>query len=390
MKSPLSLSEAIAGAATLLATEPARAQSQAEAILEAAPGDPRALLILASAHRRQGDASSAHGLLVPLAKAHPRAARTQYELGLVLGMLGEAAGAVAALRSAVALNHDLPEAWRALGDHLYAAGDVTGAESAYAEHDRASIEDPALRPAADDLLNGRLIEAETQLMAHLRANPDDLSAAHLLAEAFLRQDRLDEAESLFAYVLEREPGQDATRFNYARALFRRQAAADALGQMRRLLATDPNNSAYRNLMAACLALAGRHDEALVLYEGLLADFPNDPRIWLNKGHALRTIRRSDDAVAAYRRAIDLAPQFGEAYSSLADLKTAPLTGDDAAAMAAQLDRADLEDSDRLHLHSALGKALEDRGAHERAFTHYAKSAKSADRAWLTTPMPPPR
>ncbi|HZK99886.1 MAG TPA: sulfotransferase [Caulobacteraceae bacterium] len=375
MKSPLSLNEAINGAAALLASEPAQAQSHAEAILKGAPDDPRVLLILASAHRRQGAARSAHALLAPLAKAWPRAARTHYELGLVLSILGDTTGAIAALRRAVGLDHDLAGAWRALGDVLFATGDVTGADNAYAEHDRSAIEDPALRPAADDLFNGRLIEAETRLMAHLRVHPADLSAAHLLAEAFLRQERLDEAESLFAHVLEREPGQDATRFNYARALFRRQAAAEALDQMRRLLATDPNNSAYRNLTAACLALAGRHDEALVLYEGLLADFPNDPRIWLNKGHALRTIRRPDDAVAAYRHVIELAPQFGEAYSSLADLKTAPLTARDEADMAAQLARADIEENDRLHLHYALGKALEDRGAHQDAFAHYAGGAR---------------
>ena len=375
MKTPLSLSEAINGAAALLASEPARAQGQAEAILKGAPDDPRALLILASAHRRQGAARSAHALLAPLAKAWPRAARTQYELGLVLGMLGDTVGAIAGLRLAVGLDHDLSDAWRALGDLLFATGDVTGAESAYAEHDRGAIEDPALRPAADDLFNGRLIEAETRLMAHLRVHPADLNAAHLLAEAFLRQERMDEAETLFAYVLDHEPGQNATRFNYARALFRRQAAAEALDQMQRLLAVDPSNSAYRNLTAGCLALAGRHDEALVLYEGLLADFPNDPRIWLNRGHALRTVRRLDDAVAVYRRAIELSPQFGEAYSSLADLKTAPLTARDEAAMMAQLGRGDIEEKDRLHLHYALGKALEDRGAHEGAFAHYDRGAK---------------
>jgi tetratricopeptide (TPR) repeat protein len=372
---PLSLAEAVAQAAASLASQPARAQSQAQAILGAAPGDPRALLILASAHRRQGKARAAHGLLAPLAKAHPRAARTHYELGLVLADLGDNPGAIAALRHAVGLNHDFPEAWRALGDQLFAAGDVTAAEKAYAEQDRTSIEDPALRLAADDLFSGRLVEAETRLLAHLRAHPQDLAAAHLLAEAFLRQERLDEAESLFAYVLERDPAQNATRFNYAQALFRRQAAGEALEQMRRLVASDPKSTPYRNLTAACLALAGRHDEALVLYRGLLAEFPNDPRIWLNQGHALRTTRRTEEAVAAYRRAVELAPQFGEAYSSLADLKTAPLTAADEAAMTAQLARADIEEGDRLHLHYALGKALEDRGRHADAFGHYAQGAR---------------
>ena len=374
MNAPVSLAVAVERAAALLAAEPAQAQREAEAILNAAPNDPRVLLILASARRRQGDAAAAHALLAPLAAAYPRAARTQYELGLALGDLSDTAGAVAALRQAVALNADLPEAWRALGERLFAAGDISGAEAAFAEHERAAITDPALRPAADALFAGKPVEAETLLWSHLKIRPDDLGALHLLAEAFLRQDRLDEAESLFAHVLQRKPDHDGARFSYAMALFRRQAAADALEQIQRLLEMDPRNSPYRNLAAACLALAGRHDEALTLYEALLAEFPAHPRIWLNYGHALRTIRRRDDAVAAYKRAIDLAPQFGEAYWSLANLKTVPLTADEEGAIAAQLQRPDLEADDRLHLHYALGKACEDRRAYPAAFAHFAKGA----------------
>ena len=375
MNETISLAEAVNHAATLLAADPTRAQIEAEAILKAAPGDPRTLLILASARRRQGDAAAAHDLLAPLARAYPRAARTQYELGLVLADLGEEAAATAALRQAVALNHDLPEAWRALGDRLFKAGDVSGAEAAYAEHERTSILDSALRPAADALFAGDPIDAEHRLRAHLLNYPDDANALRLLAEAFLRQDRLDEAEFLFAQCLERDPGHDGTRFSYAMALFRRQAAAEALEQMQQLIARDPDNSAYRNLTAACLALAGRHDEALALYEALLAEFPSHPRIWLNYGHALRTLRRRDDAVDAYKRAIALAPRFGEAYWSLANLKTVPLTEAEAAAMAGQVERPDIADDDRLHLNYALGKTFEDRRQYAAAFARYADGAK---------------
>ena len=374
MSEAVSLADAVNRAATLLATAPARAQSEAEAILKSAPGDPRVLLILASARRRQGDAAAARAILEPLAKAYPRAARTQYELGLVLADLGEAAPAIAALRRAVALNPDLPEAWRALGDRLFKAGDVTGSEIAYAEHERTSIQDPVLRPAADALFAGNPLDAEHRLRTHLLTHPADVNAQRLLAEAFLRQDRLDEAESLFAQCLERDPDHDGARFSYAMALFRRQAAAEALDQVQRLNARDPGNAAYRNLTAACLALAGRHDEALTLYEALLAEFPRHPRIWLNYGHALRTIRRRDDAVDAYKRAIALAPRFGEAYWSLANLKTVPLTEAEEAAIVGQLGRPDVDADDRLHLNYALGKAFEDRGEYGAAFARYADGA----------------
>src|SRR3954453_24223401 len=107
------LSAAAERAAALLATDPALAGREAEAILKVARSDPRALLILGSARRRLGDAKGSRLILAPLAKAYPRAALTQYELGLALAELGEWRSAIEALRSATSLNRDLPDAWRA-------------------------------------------------------------------------------------------------------------------------------------------------------------------------------------------------------------------------------------------------------------------------------------
>ena len=101
VKTSTSLAESVNRAATLLAADPAAARREAEVILARAPDDPRVLLILASARRRLGDTKGALGLLSPLAKAYPRAARTHYELGLVLGELSDTTGAIAALRTAL-------------------------------------------------------------------------------------------------------------------------------------------------------------------------------------------------------------------------------------------------------------------------------------------------
>ena len=370
-----SLNAAIARASELLAADPALAERQAKAILERLPTDPRAILILGSARRRQGDPAAARALLAPLAKAHPRAAHTHYELGLALRALGEGAPAVAALRQAVAVNRDLPEAWRALGDQLFVDGDTVGAEGAYAEHGRACVRDPVLRPAADALFDGRLAVAERTLRERLRARAADTTAMHMLAQTATRQGRDGEAELLLARCLELDPGFDGARFDYANVLFRGQKAKEALAQIERLLARDTEAPPYRNLAAACLCLVGEYERAIEIYERLLTDYSRQPKIWLNYGHALRTIGRREDAVAAYDRCIALAPGLGEAYWSVANLKVSRFSAGREADMAAQLARRDLPDEDRLHLHYALGKAVEDRGQHGAAFEHYAQGAK---------------
>ena len=371
---PDSLNVAVGRASAILGADPAGARREAEAILRSAPKDPRALLVLASASRRLGDPAAALAVLRPLAAAYPRAAHTHYELGAALAAGGDSRAAISALRHAVSLKRDLAPAWRALGDLLFATGDEAGARAAFAEHDRAVITDPALAPAADAIFADRIADAEDRLRAHLQARPDDPAALRLMAEVYGRLDRWGDAETLLARAIELQPNHDGARFSYATALFRQQKAAEAILHVEGLLARHPGEPPYRNLMAACLGLAGEFEREIALYEGLLAEFPRQPRIWLNYGHALRTVGRAGDAVAAYKRAIALAPDLGDAYWSLANLKTAPFSPDEEAAMASQLARPDLDPDDRLHLHYALGKAFEDRDEPAASFEHYARGA----------------
>jgi tetratricopeptide (TPR) repeat protein len=372
---PGSLAAAIELASALLATDPAQAGRRARDILQATPDDPRGRLILGSALRRQGDFAAARAVLEPLARAYPNAALTQYELGLAFSGLGDAPAGIDVLRRAVGLKPDLAEAWKALGDELFRAGDVAGAEAAFKAHVRAAVRDPHLMGAADALFADDAVLAERLLRAHLGDRPDDTAARQMLAQACVQLGRRDEAQGLLAACLQADPGRDGARFQLAELLFHQQKAAEALPHIRALLAREPDDPAFRNLLAACLGMVGDYGPAIEIYERLLADYPKHPRIWLNLGHALRTVGRRDDAVAAYRQCIALAPGLGDAYWSLANLKTASATAGLEAAMRSQLARSDLTDDDRLHLHYALGKALEDRGEPAGAFGQYSAGAE---------------
>ena len=66
------------------------------------------------------------------------------------------------------------------------------------------------------------------------------------------------------------------------------------------------------------------------------------------------------------------PGFGEAYWSLANLKTFRFDAADIDAMRLQLQRDDLAKDQRAQFEFALGKALEDAADYEAAFAHYAK------------------
>lgn len=368
------LSVALEHASGLLGADPRLARRQAEEILRVVPGEPRALLILGAAFRLVGDPLTAQNVLEPLAGTQPNAASVHHELGLALASLGESERAISALRRATSLKPDLPDAWRALGDQLTLAGRTQDADAAYAQHIRTSVNDPVLMQAAVALCEDRLAVAERLLRDHLIRNPTDVAALRMLAELGTRLGRYGDAEAMLAHCLELAPSFTGARHNYAIVLYRQQKPAEAIPHIEALLAGSPKDPAYRNLMAAALGLVGEYVRAIALYEEVLADYPRQPKIWLSFGHALRTAGRRDEAVSAYQRCIAMAPRLGEAYWSLANLKTERFSLEEEATMMRHLASSDLEDDDRLHLHFALGKALEDRGLFESAFNEYAKGA----------------
>lgn len=93
---------------------------------------------------------------------------------------------------------------------------------------------------------------------------------------------------------------------------------------------------------------------------------------MSYGHALASAGRQTDSIAAYRRCIALSPELGEAYYSLANLKTFRFDDAELRAMRERLQDPGLTDEDRVHFHFALGKALEDSKSFPESFAQYAK------------------
>jgi len=366
------LDVALAHAARLLGSEPALAAEQAREILRAVPGHPGASLILGSAQRVVGDSAEAISTIEPLSRAHPEWAAAHYELSLALAAVGRGESAVAALRHALQLKPDLADGWRRLGDHLSAMGDTPGAEAAYAAHVKASTRDPRLLAPAAALYEGRIAVAEGLLRDHLKNHPTDVAAIRMFAEVAARLGRLTDAENLLARCLELAPGFTAARHNYAVVLQRLGRATEALREADLLLADDPRNPGLRALKAAALARLGEYEHAIALYEAVIADYPQQSRLWMSYGHAVKTAGQQSRSIEAYRRSIAIEPALGEAYWSLANLKTYRFSDADVATMRAQLARQDLGDEDRWHFHFALGKALEDAGEYAESFSHYSE------------------
>ncbi len=280
---------------------------------------------------------------------------------------------IAALTAATAANPGDAHAWQRLADLHHQNDDQPAANHAQAQSLRAAARDPALIAAANALLANDLPVAERLLKSRLREQPMDVPAIRMLAELAGRIGRFGDAEKLLRRAVELAPSFDAARHNLAVVLQRQGKAEAALAETDTLLARDPDSPGYQVLRAAILVRLGEYHAAIALYDTLLASHPEQPRAQMSHGHALKTVGQQDASVAAYRRAIQHAPTLGEAWWSLANLKTVKFSAADIAAMQAALTQPDIADEDRFHLEFALGKALEDAGDHDGSFAHYRRA-----------------
>jgi tetratricopeptide (TPR) repeat protein len=365
-----SLQVALQHAARLLTADPRLAFEQAQEILKSVPHHPLAILILGTALRLLGRLDEAVAILEPLSSAQPRSAHTFFELGMVLTELGRDDAALKALRRAVYLDSDLPDAWRTIGDLLTARSDLAGADAAYAQHLKSSTKDPRLMTAAAALCENDIPQAESRLRQHLKSYPTDVAAIRMLAEVAGRIGRYEDAETLLTRALELAPSFSGARHNYALVLQRQNRYAEALAQAELLIAAEPRDIGHRNLKAVVLAKIGDYPQSLEIYADVLARHPNQPKIWSSYGHALASAGRQAEAVAAYRRRIELEPDHGEAYWSLANLKTFRFSENELADMCERLKKPNLSDADRAHLHFAIAKASEDAALYPQSFEHY--------------------
>jgi len=350
--------------------EPREAKKQAEAILRQYPRDINSMFVVAAAIRAEGDNEEASIRLKALIRRAPDFALAHQELGFALSASGKLIPAIAVLQRAVAIEPELPASWKLMGELFLIDGDENSAAEAFNQHLLAASEDPDLILAIKCFNTGKTGQAEQLCRKFLEQNPTNVTAIRLLAEIGLKVGVLVDAERLLERCIELAPDFDLARMSYAQALSRREKLELALEQADLLLEKAPKKPAYLALRASIFVRMGDYEKAIPCYEYILERYPAQLRITLSYGHALKTVGQQDKAIEAYRKTINLQPSFGDAYWSLANLKTFRFEDNDLDAMRGQLEKKSGSREDYFHLCFALGKALEQREQFEESFKYY--------------------
>jgi tetratricopeptide (TPR) repeat protein len=348
------------------------AEAAIEKLVDADPADPEALYTSAVIKRLLKKQESALLLLEQLHDAWPEHSRGYQEKGLIWMARRDSARSVAAFERAVALDPALISSWKALYGLYQLDGNRRGLVEAKKRYENLRLVTPGLL-AISTLINEKRFElAESRCRQFLQRSPDDVEALRLLAKIGTEVGILEDAERLLEKALALEPTFEAGRFDYVVVLQKRQKFFRAFEEARALMAAAPGDYNYRRLYANTCVDVARNEEAISIYHDVLTVDPENPQILLMCGHAAKTAGLVNDAIRYYQRSYRARPGFGDAFWSLANLKTYSLSPEER--QIAEENEASVNTSlkDRIHLNFALGKAYEDQDEIELSFKHYER------------------
>lgn len=343
--------------------------------IEALPGDVQQSLMGAYMKgvclRNLRDFAAAEQVLLALVEQHPSFGRAFQELGHLYRDANMPVEALNAYATACHLNPGLKASW-AGQQHLIGKDSPERLSQINQRLQWLESLPPNLAASWDLLHEGKLHKAEQLCRQFMQQNPQHIDGMRILAEIAVRNGVLEDAEFLLESAVAFDASHRQARIDYVQVLSKRQRFQKAVDEAKALMEQAPDNPQLQSLYAIQCMQLGDYETALTLFDKILERVPHDPVTNVSKGHALKTGGRSDDAVAAYRAALDSQPFYCDAWYSLANLKVYRFDDAELAAMETLENNPHLGGQDRVYLQFALGKAYEDRKDYAQSFAHYAK------------------
>jgi len=311
-------------------------------------------------------------VLLKLDETHSRA---NQEKGYINLALHKPTQAKICFEKAVKLNPSLVASWQELIELYRIAKQQENVQKAANQLAKLKQLPPALLAVTELMHEKKLLKAEQICRHFLQNNTRHVAGMCLLAEIGIELKVYDDAEFLLASALELAPNDIHARSQYLNLLIRLGKYKMAEQQVEKLLLEQPNNLSFKVAKASVLTGLGKINQAIVLFEQAIAEDPHIAGFHLQLGHVLKAKGDIKKAISAYQRAYQLTPGYGDAFWSLANTKTYRFSDDEIAQMQAQQNNKNLALTDKIQLHFATGKALEDRQEYGQAFQAYQQGNK---------------
>ena len=339
------------------------------------------LYLKAVAHRLLKQSDAAMNAVKRIISLTPNHARAFQEQGYLYREATQLSKAASAFYQATQRNPALVSSWQVLVE-LYQAQQQSESHSPADNtielatelakqqlHYLQSLPKPILG-AQDLFYEGDVLTAEHICRQFLQNNGHHPEGMLLLARIGIALHIYRDAEFLLESSTELFPTHEPSRLALCQLLIKIGKFHSAAKHTDILLKNKPNNSAYQAAHASALMGIGNIEPAIHIYNELIQQSQGKAGLYLLIGHAFKAKGSLDAAIRSYQQAYAEQPDFGDAYWSLANTKTYQFTDAEIQQIQSELNKNDLSSDDRIHLHFALGKALEDRQKFEEAFHHY--------------------
>lgn len=303
-----------------------------EAIVRAAPQDPRGVVALANELLTSPDPLDRERALLLVERVGGARAdvRGQLEVARALANLRVFEGALAHLEQASELAPDAPEVLDAQAEIFERAGRGADAERALERRaaQAAASDDPAERLAG--------LEAETRLVASWARHASlpqhrapleaahhrgDASAGRMLVELLRRQGEVEAAQRVLSQLLEAHPSDAHLVASAARLAHERSDYEGEVRALQRLAELEPARAGWHLSRLVELALATyRDDDAVRFAQDASQRSIDDAGLFVRLGRLHARRRDTQRAADAYARALAIDPDEHEAAWELASLE----------------------------------------------------------------------
>ena len=339
------------------------------------PDDDKLRVLFGTVLVRKGEYALAEKELRDVIARWPDLPKANRELANALIAQGRGDEAIASYKRVIELTPDNAVAHRDLSMALKSLGRENEAQEVLEESYLLDPERKELIIAAEHQRAGEFGKAENIYREILRKDPTNVNATRLLGTVASELGKPKLAARMLRNAVKMQPEFFGAWIDLSRALMELDELQECHEVLQTAIGLRPDLPQPHMLLGNLLTKCGRFEEAVEAYKIALQKQPENGGSLAGLGHALKTIGRQDEAVKTYRDCIKTFPAFGEAYWSLANLKTFNFSDDEIATMERYVDDETLLAETRVNFNYSLGKAYEDRGKYDQAFDRYDRGSK---------------
>ena len=220
----------------------------------------------------------------------------------------------------------------------------------------------------------RYRKAEDAFKKILIEDENNIDALRFMGILAFKSGNHDIAEAMLTKALKVDPSYSLAWANLAQVYSVTGQLDKAKRSFLNILKMEPKNGLIWAEYGTVLTKLANYIDGRDAYLKAIEFKPNSPRVHLSLGHVYKTMGEIDNSINSYKNTISQNNLSGEAYWSLANLKTYSFSDDEINAMENTL-KSEISDIERSQMHFALGKAYEAKKDFDNSFMNYLKGNK---------------